>query len=104
MLSHKIYSNELYARHQANASSESVSIPNGAKTLGLCSSSPEATGLRVTNIMESHETNHQSKVNCSPETDGRWTLSILMPIYLLFILFLWKLKEKAKSNTLAKYV
>ena len=69
-LSHKIYSDEICAMHQAKASSKAVSIPNGGKILGCCSSSPEATGLNVTNVMESNETNQQSKVNCSPETDG----------------------------------
>ena len=58
------------AMHQAKASSKAVSIPNGGKILGCCSSSPEVTELNVTNAMESNETNHQSKINCSPETDG----------------------------------
>ncbi|KAK3792526.1 hypothetical protein RRG08_062790 [Elysia crispata] len=69
-LSHKLYTDEMCAMHQAKAFPNSASIPNGGKILGCCSSSPEVTELNVTNAMESNETNHQAKISCSPETDG----------------------------------
>ena len=69
-LSHKFYTDEMWAKQQTKASSKSVSIPNGGKLLGCCSSSTEATAIKETNVMESHEKNHQSKVNCSVKTDG----------------------------------